>query len=72
MCDINDYSFMCWTSDISHFLWNSYRYFLAWGTKEEIKKCLNELKGEPGKWVRDGDRQYLIKELEEKLAKFDK
>ena len=68
----NNYTFMRWTDDISHFLWKSYKYFLAWGERWELEKCLDELKGEPGKWVHDGDREYLIKELEEKLAKFDK
>lgn len=69
---MSDFSFMRWKDDISTFLFKHYRGMRAWGTKEEIKKCLDELKGEPGKWVRDGDREYLIKELEEKLAKFDK
>lgn len=69
MSDINDYSFMRWTSDISHFLWKSYKYFLAWGTRQELEKCLNELKGTVGTYINDGDRQYLINEFENKLAK---
>ena len=72
MCDINSYSFMRWTSDISHFLWKSYKYFLAWGDRQELEKCLNELKGTVGKYINEGDRKYLIKEFEDKLAKLDK
>lgn len=72
MCDINNYSFMCWTSDISHFLWKSYKYFLAWGDIQELEKCLNELKGTVGTYVYEPDRQYLINEFKNKLAKFDK
>ena len=49
MSDIKNYSFMRWKSDISHFLWKSYKYFLAWGERHELEKCLNELKGTVGK-----------------------
>lgn len=72
MCDINDYTFMRWTNDISHFLWKSYKYFLAWGERHELEKCLSELKGTVGKYINEGDRDYLIKKFEEKLAEFDK
>lgn len=72
MSDINNYSFMCWKDDISHFLWDSYEYFLAWGKRCELEKCLNELKGTVGKYINKDDRKYLIKEFEDKLAKFDK
>lgn len=72
MCDINNYSFMRWTSDIRHFLWKSYKYFLAWGDRQELEKCLNELKGIVGTYLLDVDRKYLIEEFENKLAKFDK
>ena len=72
MSDINDYSFMCWKSDISHFLWKSYKYFLAWGDRQELEKCLNELKGTVGTYISEGDRKYLINEFENKLSKLDK
>ena len=72
MCDINNYSFMRWKDDIRHFLWKNYKYFLAWGERQELEKCLNELKGAVGTYIPEGDRQYLIKEFEDKLAKFDK
>ena len=72
MSDINNYSFMRWKDDISHFLWKSYKYFLAWGERQELEKCLNELKGAAGTYVYESDRKYLIKEFEDKLAKFDK
>lgn len=72
MCDINDYTFMRWTSDINNFLWKSYKYFLAWGERHELEKCLNELKGTVGTYLLEGDRDYLIKKFEEKLAEFDK
>ena len=72
MCDINNYSFMRWTSDIRHFLWDSYETYLACGKKCELKKCLNELKGDVGTYLLKDDREYLIKEFEEKLAKLDK
>ena len=72
MCDINNYSFMCWKDDISHFLWESYKYFLAWGERQELEKCLNELKGTVGTYLFDDDREYLIKEFKHKLSKFDK
>lgn len=42
MCDINDYSFMCWTDDISHFLWKSYKYFLAWGDRQELDNIVKK------------------------------
>ena len=45
MCDINNYSFMRWTSDISHFLWDSYKTYLMCGKRQELEKCLDELKG---------------------------
>lgn len=63
---------MRWTSDIRHFLWKSYKYFLAWGDRQELEKCLNELKGIVGTYLLDVDRKYLIEEFENKLAKFDK
>ena len=72
MCDINNYSFMRWKRDISLFLWKNYKYFLAWGERCELEKCLNELKGAVGTYVYETDRKYLIKEFEDKLAKFDK
>ena len=72
MSDINNYSFMCWTYDIHRFLWKSYKYFLAWGEKQELEKCLDELKGTVGTYIPEGDREYLINEFENKLAKFDK
>ena len=72
MSDISDYSFMCWTSDIRHFLWKSYKYFLAWGDRQELEKCLDELKGTAGTYIPEGDREYLINEFEDKLAKLDK
>lgn len=72
MSDINNYSFMRWKSDISHFLWKSYKYFLGWGERQELEKCLNELKGTVGTYLLDGDRQYLINEFENKLTKLDK
>ena len=71
MSDINNYSFMRWKDDISHFLWKSYKYFLAWGTRCELEKCLNELKGTVGTYVYEPDRKYLIKEFEDKLSKLD-
>ena len=72
MCDINNYSFMRWKRDISHFLWKSYKYFLAWGERCELEKCLNELKGTVGTYLFDDDREYLIKEFKHKLSKSDK
>lgn len=72
MSNIDNYSFMQWKIDISHFLWKSYKYFLAWGDRQELEKCLNELKGTVGKYINEGDRKYLINEFENKLAKFDK
>lgn len=72
MSDINNYSFMRWKDDIRHFLWKSYKYFLAWGERWELEKCLDELKGTVGTYLLEGDRQYLINGFEEKLAKFDK
>lgn len=72
MCDINNYSFMLWKSDIHHFLWKSYKCFLAWGERQELEKCLSELKSPVGTYVHEGDRKYLIKEFENKLAKLDK
>lgn len=72
MCDINNYSFMRWKSDINNFLWKSYRYYLAWGERHELEKCLNELKGTAGTYINEGDRKYLINEFENKLAKFNK
>ena len=71
MCDINDYSFMRWKSDIAHFLWDSYETYLACGKRQELEKCLNELKGDVGAYLLKDDRQYLIKEFEEKLARLD-
>ena len=71
MSDIKDYSFMRWTSDISHFLWDSYKTYLACGKRQELEKCLDELKGTVGTYVYEPDRKYLIKEFEEKLAKLD-
>ena len=71
MSDINSYSFMRWKDDISHFLWKSYKYYLAWGDRQELEKCLNELKGTVGTYLLDGDRQYLITEFEDKLSKLD-
>lgn len=67
MSDINNYSFMRWKDDIRHFLWKSYKYFLAWGDRQELEKCLNELKGIVGTYLLDVDRKYLIKEFEDKL-----
>ena len=72
MSDINNYSFMRWKDDISHFLWKSYKYYLAWGDRQELEKCLNELKGTVGTYIHKGDREYLINEFEEKLEKLDK
>ena len=72
MCDINNCSFMRWTSDISHFLWKSYKYYLAWGDRQELEKCLNELKSTVGTYVYEPDRKYLINEFENKLTKLDK
>lgn len=72
MCDFNDYTFMRWKSDISHFLWKNYKYILAWGKRWEIEKGLNELKGPVGLYVFEGDREYLIDKFNEALAKFDK
>ena len=72
MCDINNYSFMRWKTDIHNFLWKSYKHFLAWGERQELEKCLNELKGIVGTYIPDGDRQYLINEFENKLTKLDK
>lgn len=72
MSDINNYSFMCWKDDIAKFLWKSYKYFLAWGERQELEKCLNELKGTVGTYIPEDDRNYLINEFENKLAKFDK
>lgn len=71
MCDINSYSFMRWKDDVRHFLWDSYKYFLEWGDRQELEKCLNELKGTVGTYLLKDDRQYLIKEFEDKLAKLD-
>lgn len=68
MSDINDYSFMRWKSDIAKFLWKSYKYFLAWGERQELEKCLNELKGIVGTYLLEDDRQYLINEFENKLS----
>ena len=72
MSDINSYSFMRWKDDIHHFLWKSYKYFLAWGERCELEKCLDELKGTIGTYLLEGDREYLIKEFENKLSKLDK
>ena len=72
MRDIDSYSFMRWKDDIHHFLWKSYKYFLAWGERWELEKCLNELKGTVGTYIPEGDRQYLINEFEGKLSKLDK
>lgn len=72
MCDINNYSFMRWKDDVRHFLWDSYETYLACGKRCELKKCLNELKGDVGIYLLKDDRQYLIKEFEDKLAKLDK
>ena len=72
MSDINDYSFMRWKRDIAKFLWDSYKTFLMCGKRWELEKCLNELKGTVGTYLLEGDRDYLIKEFEEKLANFDK
>ena len=71
MCDINNYSFMRWKDDVRHFLWKSYKYFLAWGERHELEKCLDELKGTVGTYVYEPDRKYLIKEFEDKIAKLD-
>lgn len=72
MSDINNYSFMRWKDDIRRFLWDSYKYFLAWGKRHELEKCLDELKGTVGTYLLEGDRQYLINRFKEKLAKLDK
>lgn len=72
MCDINNYSFMRWKDDVRHFLWDSYEIYLMCGKRQELEKCLNELKGTVGTYLLKDDRQYLIKEFEDKLAKFDK
>ena len=72
MSDINSYSFMQWKDDIRNFLWKSYKYFLAWGDRQELEKCLNELKGTVGTYLLENERKYLIKEFEDELAKFDK
>ena len=72
MSDINNYSFMRWKRDIAKFLWDSYKTFLMCGKRWELEKCLNELKGTVGTYLLDGDRNYLINEFENKLAKFDK
>ena len=71
MCDINNYSFMRWTSDISHFLWDSYKTYLMCGKRQELEKCLDELKGTVGTYLLEDDRKYLIKEFEDKLSKLD-
>ena len=72
MSDINDYSFMRWKRDIAKFLWDSYKTFLMCGERRELEKCLDELKGTVGTYLLDGDREYLIKKFEDKLANFDK
>lgn len=72
MSDINSYSFMQWKDDIRNFLWKSYKYFLEWGERWELEKCLNELKGTVGTYLLENERKYLIKEFENELAKFDK
>lgn len=71
MSDINNYSFMRWKDDIRHFLWDSYKYFLAWGERHELEKCLNELKGTVGTYLLEDDRKYLITKFEDKLTKLD-
>lgn len=68
MSNINDYSFMRWKDNIRHFLWDSYKYFLAWGERRELEKCLNELEGTVGTYLLEDDRNYLINEFENKLA----
>lgn len=72
MCDINNYSFMRWKRDIAKFLWDSYKTFLMYGKRWELEKCLDELKDTVGTYLLEGDRQYLINEFENKLAKLDK
>lgn len=72
MSDINNYSFMRWKRDIAKFLWDSYKTFLMCGKRWELEKCLDELKGTVGTYMLEGDRQYLINEFEDKLAKLNK
>lgn len=72
MSDINNYSFMRWKRDIAKFLWDSYKTFLMCGKRWELEKCLDELKGTVGTYMLEGDRDYLINEFENKLAKLDK
>lgn len=69
--EINSYSFMRWKDDIRRFLWDSYETYLMCGKRDELKKCLNELKGTVGTYLLKDDRTYLIKEFENKLAEFD-
>ena len=71
MCDINNYSFMCWKEDIRNFLWDSYKAYLMYGNRHELEKCLNELKGTVGTYLLEDDRKYLINEFEDKLSKLD-
>lgn len=72
MSDIDNYSFMRWKRDISKFLWDSYKTYLMCGKRWELEKCLDELKGTVGTYLLKGDRDYLIKEFEDKLTKLDK
>ena len=72
MSNINDYSFMRWKDDVTQFLWDSYETYLMCGKRQELEKCLNELKGTVGTYLLKDDRKYLIKEFENKLAKLDK
>ena len=71
MCDINNYSFMRWKDDIRRFLWDSYKTFLMCGKRQELEKCLDELKGTVGTYLLEEDRKYLINGFEDKLAKLD-
>ena len=71
MCDINNYSFMRWKRDIAKFLWDNYKTYLMCGKRQELEKCLNELKGTVGTYVYEPDRKYLINEFEDKLSKLD-
>ena len=72
MSGIDNYSFMRWKDDISNFLWDSYKTYLFVGERWELEKCLDELKGTVGTYIYEEDREYLIKEFEDELARLDK
>lgn len=74
MSDFNDFTFMRWKNNIGNFLWENYKTILAGHDRREIEKGLNELKGVVAVegLMYESDRQYLINEFNEALAKFDK